>query len=129
MVNKSSSVVELYIASHKHVGLMQFEGLANRFTKTERTFSDDRQARKVNLCEFGRKLSTTRRGERHSVARPFVCLSIHSVLPAKTPHTDLRRPDRWPKLIPGKTTEAMQVVSILLNYASTAHPAMKKNVT
>ena len=41
-------------------------------------------------------------------------------------HTDLIRPGRWPKLITGKTTEAMPVVSISINYVSATHLAVKK---
>ena len=46
-----------------------------------------------------------------------------------TAHTDLIRPGRWPKLVTGKTTEAMPVVSISINYVSTVHLAVKKNLT
>ena len=44
-------------------------------------------------------------------------------------HTDLIRPEMWPKLNAEKTTEAMPVVSISLNYVSPAHLAVKKNLT
>ena len=46
----------------------------------------------------------------------------------RTVHTDVKRPKMWPKLNKGKTTEAMSVVLIALDYVSPAHLAVKKNL-
>ena len=44
-------------------------------------------------------------------------------------HTDVKQLKMWPKSNRGKTTEAMSVVLISLNYISPAHLAVKKNLT
>ena len=44
-------------------------------------------------------------------------------------HTDVKRPEMWPKLNRGKTNEAMSVVLMSLDYVSPAHLAVKKNLT
>ena len=41
-------------------------------------------------------------------------------------HTDVKRPEMWPKLNKGETTEAMSVVLVSLEYVSLAHLAVKK---
>ena len=48
-----------------------------------------------------------------------------------TAHTDVKRPEMWPKLNRGKATEpkAMTVVLISLDCVSPAHLAVKKNLT
>ena len=44
-------------------------------------------------------------------------------------HTDAKRSEMWPKLNRGKTTEALTVVSISLDYVSPVNLAVKKNLT
>ena len=44
-------------------------------------------------------------------------------------HTNVKRPEIWTKLNREKTTEAMSVVLISLDYVSPAHLAVKKNLT
>ena len=62
--------------------------------------------------------------EMHGVSGPLseLVTALHS-------HTDVKRPEMWPKLNRGKTTEVMSVVSISLDYVSLAHLAVKKNLT
>ena len=55
--------------------------------------------------------------------------TFHIVKGVSPVHTDLIRPERRPKLKTEKTIESMTVVSISLKYVSTAHLAVKKNLT
>ena len=48
---------------------------------------------------------------------------------ASTAHTDVKRPEMWSKLDRGKSTEAISVVLMSLDYLSPTHFAVKKNLT
>ena len=70
-----------------------------------------------------------RQTERFIVGQPASAIPELMLPTGGSVDIDLIRPERWPKLITENTTEAMPVVSISLDYVSTAHLAVKMNLT